>query len=125
MSDEKTEDVTGYRLLIVEDEVLLVMDLEMFFEEQGIEVLEPARNIQSALAALETERPDVVTLDMNLNGESSAPVAAVLKEQNIPFVIISGYTGTDAEAPDFQHAPMVKKPYDPKELLRTITSLLS
>ncbi|SFH46304.1 CheY chemotaxis protein or a CheY-like REC (receiver) domain [Palleronia marisminoris] len=105
--------------------MLLAMDLEMLLEDQGYEVLQPVRNVERALAVLGAERPDVVTLDMNLNGESSAPVATALREQNIPFVVVTGYTAKHGEEPAFRDAPLVKKPYDTVELLRALTHLLT
>lgn len=104
--------------------MLLVMDLEMFFDEQGMTLLEPARTIESAIASIETERPDLATLDMNLDGASSAPVAAALEKHGIPYVVISGYTERDDEASTRRDAPMVRKPFSPNELLRVITGLL-
>ncbi|MBS1304093.1 response regulator [Loktanella sp. SALINAS62] len=112
--------LAGRRMLIVEDEAILAMDLEMIFEDQGCEVLDPAFSVKRALALIETERPDGATLDMNLNGESSAPVAAALRERNIPFILLSGNTDQDEHDSAFRDAPFVKKPVETGELLRTI-----
>ena len=111
-------------MLVVEDEMLLAMDIEALLEEQGCEVLEPACSVKRALAVLEASRPDAASLDMNLNGESSAPVAAALRERNIPFVVVTGYSGKHGEDPMFRDAPLLKKPYDGGELVRAIADLL-
>lgn len=125
MPAETVEKVlSGRRLLIVEDEMLLAMDLELLLEEQGCEVLRPANSIERALGLLETERPDAATLDMNLNGVSSAPVAAALQERNIPFVAVTGYSRHPDEDAAFRDAPIIKKPYDSRELVQTLVRLL-
>ena len=50
MAAETVEKVlSGRRLLIVEDEMLLAMDLELLLEEQGCEVLKPANSVERAL----------------------------------------------------------------------------
>ena len=112
-------------MLVVEDEMLLAMDIEALLEEQGCEVLGPGSNVKRALAVLEADQPDAASLDMNLNGELSAPVAAVLRERKIPFVVVTGYTGKHREDPVFRDAPLLKKPYDSGELVRTLVGLLS
>lgn len=123
-ANENARSLAGLSVLIVEDEMLLAMDLEALLEEQGCEVLESASNVRRALAVLETQRPDLVSLDMNLNGESSAPVAAALRERNIPFVVVTGYSGKHREDPVFRDAPLVKKPYDSTEYIKTLVHLL-
>jgi CheY-like chemotaxis protein len=105
--------------------MLLAMDIEALLEEQGCEVLEPASSVKRALSVLETGNPDAALLDMNLNGETSAPVAAVLRERGIPFVVVTGYTGKHREDPMFRDAPLLKKPYASAELVRALVGLLS
>ena len=92
-------------MLVVEDEMLLAMDIEALLKEQGCEVLEPACSVKRALAVIEAGQPDAASLDMNLNGESSAPIAAALRERNIPFVIVTGYTEKHREDPMFATRP--------------------
>lgn len=117
--------LAGRRFLIVEDEMLLAMDLEMLLKDQGCLVLKPVNSVQRALDAIDAECPDAATLDMNLNGSSSAPVATALQARNIPFVAVTGYTGTFDDDRAFQDVPVVKKPYDTRELLQTLARLLT
>ena len=117
-------DLSGRRILVVEDEVLLAMDLEDALASHGAEVLGPVSSIAQALALLADERPDAVTLDMNLGGASSLPVADDLVERKIPFVVVSGYSDTYAKEPSLKDAPFVKKPYDPALLFRAISTVL-
>lgn len=78
--------------------MLLAMDLEAILAEAGGDVLEPAAG-----------QPDIASLDMNLIGESSAPIAAALREQEIPSVV-TGYSGKHSEDPMFRDVPVIKKP---------------
>ncbi len=114
----------GRRILIVEDEMLLAVDLEQFLESQG-SMVSLANSVEGALALVEAERPDAVTLDMNLNGESSAPVAAALQERDIPFVFVTADGGKDLDYPCFHDAPLVRKPYDATELIHRLVGLLA
>lgn len=108
----------------MEDEILLAMDLEGLLEDAGCVVLEPVGSLAAALKALDTQKPDLVSLDMNLNGQSSAPVAAKLQEQGVPFVVLTAYSSKHQEDAAFEGAPLVKKPYDSAEYIRVLTRLL-
>ena len=54
------------RVLVVEDEALIAMDLQALLEEAGYQVLGPANSSAAALALIDNEEPDVALLDVNL-----------------------------------------------------------
>ncbi|WP_102108280.1 response regulator [Oceaniglobus roseus] len=99
------------RILIVEDELAIAIDLKRIVAELGYEVAGMAGTLSRALQQLEDPGAvDAVLLDANLHGESALPVAERLKELRIPFAITSGY-----EAEELRHSgfprPHVAKPY--------------
>ena len=98
------------RILIVEDEPLIAMMLEDFILSLGHEVCGPCESVSEALAAVEREEFDLAILDVNLKGESVWPVAAVLRERRIPFILASG-GHVDRPPPEFENVPMIDKPY--------------
>ncbi len=116
--------MTKQRNLIVEDELLLAMDLEAILQENGFEVCEPVPSVDRALAFLSEDRPDLVTLDMNLAGKTSTPIADKLVAENIPFVLISGYDPQTTKDAVFEAVPLVRKPFDERHLVDTINSVL-
>ena len=68
--------LAGRRILIVEDEALLALDLAMSFEDAGAEVVGPAGNLQAGLRAVEREGPiDAAVLDVDLHGKDVYPIA--------------------------------------------------
>lgn len=99
---------------------MLAMDLEAILEGEGFEVIDFVRSVDMALTAIESERPDFVTLDMNLAGESSRPIAVQLTEEQIPFVILSGYTSRVVADSLFKDVPLIRKPFETKALLEAI-----
>jgi CheY-like chemotaxis protein len=117
--------LAGREILIVEDEMLLALDLQLFLEEQGCTVLGPVPNAKRALELLSDHRPDAATLDMNLNGQSSAPIAHVLREQNIPYVVISGYSTPPDTSDALRNAPHLAKPISNDMLLEELSALLT
>lgn len=110
------------RILIVEDEPLVAMELEMFIEDNGGTALGPAASQADAIALINSGQPDLVLLDGNLNGERVDTVARTLAEAGIPFAFVSGY-GRDHLPTGYDHCPIMTKPFDPKQLLGVMTSL--
>lgn len=103
-------DLKGRRVLVVEDELLLAMELEGLLSGRGCDVLGPAATVGQALAFLRDQQPEVAVLDVNLKGERVTPVAAVLRERGVPFVLITGYSEPQLSEPELQDAPRLDKP---------------
>jgi CheY-like chemotaxis protein len=103
------------KVLVVEDEALVAMLVEDALVDAGFQVLGPAATVDEALSLLAGERPDAVVLDLNLAGETSTPVADMLAQRGIPYVIATGYGASGLPA-GHQDAMVLAKPYDPAEL---------
>jgi DNA-binding response OmpR family regulator len=114
-------DLSGVRLLIVEDAVLLAMELEDGLAEMGVHVVGTAASLAEAqrMANLSFE---VAILDVNLNGEPVIPVAQALAEQGIPFIFATG--GDTNDAPEGFGAPVVRKPYNVRQIAFALASAL-
>lgn len=113
------------KILVVEDEVLVGMDLVMMLEDWGYRADGPHATVDDALRAVEGFSPNVVILDMNLgDGVTSMPVAEALQERGIPFIFLTGYTRRDATgAPLANSAPILKKPVSENELRSVLSDL--
>lgn len=83
------------RILILEDDPLLALDLEDYFTELGANVVGPVSSVEQALQAVK-QGIDGAVLDLNLRGVYSYPVIEALAEAGTPLVVCSGY----AELPD-------------------------
>ena len=113
----------GRRILIVEDEVLLAMEVEDVLAEAGCTDIVVAGTVQAALERVRRWRPDGAVLDLNLHGEKSFPVADALDEAGVPFVIVSGHSRSIVPG---RHAerPFVEKPSHPQQVVRTLEAAL-
>lgn len=117
MQDPLSED---FRILIVEDSFLVVTSIEGFFNELGWKIIGPASRKDAGLALAQTETFDAALLDVNLDGEMSWDIAAVLQERGIPFVFSTGYDGANI-LPDFLAGSVVLgKPFREDELARKL-----
>lgn len=107
-------DISGLRILVVEDAVLLALELEAALNEAGAEVLGPASSIEEALAMLDMEF-DVALLDADLNGRSAAPLAEDLVARGRPYVLATGQKDNGA-GKDETRVPIVRKPYNIRQI---------
>lgn len=119
-----TDALSGCRILIVEDEILLAIDLQHTLEENGCDVIDIAPSVARAIDAIADQSFDAATLDLNLRGESSRPVADALYAKGIPFIVTSGYTKLIREF-TYQDAPFVRKPVDEAELMGKLRALFA
>ena len=119
-----TNSFANRRVLVVEDELLLAMEAEDALTGAGCHVLGPVPSPEAALAILEADRPDAVTLDLNLNGEMSAELAKHLRARGIPFVVVTGYGESQLRRAGLDGAPVVTKPYEARQLLSTLAAVL-
>jgi two-component system, response regulator PdtaR len=115
----------AHRILIVEDEFLIAMELDSTLRSAGYEVLGPVPNVGEALGLLRAERPDAAVLDVSLAGEWVTPVAVVLRAMFVPFILTSAYGSADLHAePVLRNAVNVGKPSRSELLLKELHDLL-
>ncbi len=100
------------------------MDMELLLADEGCEVLEPVATVEDALSAIAEHEPQVVLLDLNLDGNPTVAIAEELLKRKIPFVIVSGFVKTSVSEPTLQQAPFVQKPWSKAELLRMLAKVL-
>ncbi|AEH90847.1 response regulator receiver protein [Mesorhizobium opportunistum WSM2075] len=99
-------DLTGVRLLIVEDEWLLADDLAKFFGDMGAVILGPVATVERA--ERHTQAAEAAILDIDLKGRRVFPIADELMRRNVPFVFFSGYQ--DIAIPEhLRHASSLSK----------------
>ena len=80
------------RILVVEDEFLIAMNLVDALENAGSFVLGPVASVAKAISKIESEAYiDAAVVDVNLGGLLAFPVADMLVARKIPFIFTSGY----------------------------------
>ena len=113
------------RVLVVEDELLIAMELESLLREDGYVVHGPVATIPRALARLDEILPDAALLDVNLNGRRSTPVAAALAARGIPFVLLTGYGRQQLTEPELRDARILSKPVSHQQLRQALSAMLA
>lgn len=83
--------LSGRRILVVEDEMMVAWLLEDMLADLGYEPIGPAARVDQALAMIKEEAIDAAVLDVNLNGQASYAAADALTLRGVPFVFSTGY----------------------------------
>ena len=79
-------DLTGDRVLIVEDELLIALDVQDTLTNAGALVVGIAATADEGLALIDTNHVTFAVLDVTLRGSTSQDVAERLSRQGIPFI---------------------------------------
>lgn len=119
-----SQPLAGKRILVVEDEPLLAMDIAGQLEDAGAHVVGPAASEAGALGMIEQYRFDAALLDANLDGLPVDTIAAALARAKVPFVFVSGYD-RDSLPDEFGDIELLPKPFDPRQLLDVTERLVS
>ena len=116
--------LAGKRVLIVEDEAMVALDLQFAFEDEGAEVIGPAQKLAAALRlAAEAPAIDAALLDVDIAGESVYPVAEALRARGVPFAFQTGH-GTHGEIGTlFPGAATFTKPALPEALIAHLAEI--
>jgi CheY-like chemotaxis protein len=116
-------DLSGRRVLVVEDESRIAMLIRDTLEDMGCEVVATAARFEDALEKATSLRFDVALLDVNLNGEASYPIAQALAERGRAFVFATGY-GASNVPESLHNAPVLQKPFMRRDLERALRAAL-
>lgn len=108
--------------LVVEDEPVLAMFVAEVLEAAGWRVLGPAASSAEALVLLAGATPDLAVLDVRLRLGNALPVAEALASRGVPFLFATAAEPAELTAA-FQHRPVLRKPFQGRELLAAVAAL--
>ncbi len=106
------------RIFYLEDDYFLATDTGETLEEAGAEV-SLCGNVPQALGMVERCKFDAALLDLNLAGQSSVPVARTLREANVPFVFLTGYS-REILPEDLSASALLAKPSEGSQVVREL-----
>lgn len=115
------------RVIVVEDEALIRMDVVAILEDAGFEVVAQGADGEEAIALAGEHEPDLIVMDIkmpNLDGISAAEKIAELK---IPVVLLTAFSQADlvTRAAEAGAMAYVTKPFKPTDLLPAIQIALA
>lgn len=116
--------LSGRRVLVVEDEVLVAEDILEELRAAGGTVIGPASDLSGALDLLwDEDPPDAAVLDLKLHDEWVYLVADALLAGEVPFLFATGHADGGLP-PRFRHVPVCRKPLRSGEIAALLPQLL-
>ncbi|GAA0725812.1 hypothetical protein GCM10009430_32040 [Aquimarina litoralis] len=112
------------KILIVEDELIIATDLERIIKKKGWEPLQICTNVKDAIHSIDNNEPDLVLIDINLDGlEDGTEVAKhLLKKDTVPYIFITSLTDQVTVDNVKITRPMgfIVKPFKPESVMSLI-----
>ena len=116
--------LSGLRVLVVEDEPFVQLDLAGILKGAGASVAGPAANVAEARRMMIAGGFDMALLDVNLGGENVSPIAEALIARGIPVVFATGYRDLELLSPRLRHLPRLQKPFSSREVVMSLTAVV-
>jgi CheY-like chemotaxis protein len=107
-------------ILIVEDDAIIALDFEETLLSLGVATVRTAASVDQALVLIAARAPDFALLDVGLFDENSFAVAGRLRELNIRFAFVTGYSGDKRFPAAYREVPRLSKPYSREALLAVL-----
>jgi DNA-binding response OmpR family regulator len=114
----------GKRVLVLEDEAFVALDLKQLLSDAGAAVVGPTSTLLEAQAAVRQQPIDAAVLDVNLNGEFSYTFADTLSARGVPLMLLTGYDAWSLPAA-VRKFPRIAKPFDPRDVVAMVRLLCS
>jgi AraC-like DNA-binding protein/CheY-like chemotaxis protein len=117
------------KILIVEDELVIALDIKGLLEEWGYEAIIDVTSVEDAIVCIEKEKPNLVLIDINLNKNQTGDAlgAYLLEKDNTPYIYLTSYCDkatldrVNKTRPD----GYVVKPFKDEDLMATISVVLN
>jgi DNA-binding response OmpR family regulator len=116
---EPSTALAGLCVLVVEDDYFIAIEMCGALRAAGADVVGPARDLETGLAAIRDERIDCAVLDINLHGHLAFQLATELRRRGIPAIFATGYDASMIPA-ELADVIRLEKPVDMQALCRAI-----
>lgn len=113
----------GCKILLIEDEALIALQLKLDLEDDGHVVVGPFAQLSEALSAATDSEFDIALIDINLGADNSAPIAEILDRRRVPFAFTTGYNDLIFLPPLLREYPHLTKPYNPADVKDLVAKL--
>jgi DNA-binding response OmpR family regulator len=124
-STNDQQQLHGVRVLVVEDDTLLAMDLEATLVEAGAVVVDLCPTLDEAMLRADAADFAVAVLDFGLGSETVSPVARRLVDRGVPFVLHTGISRHEPSLAEWRDCSIVEKPASPRALVSAVRAALS
>lgn len=117
----------AYRVMILEDDPFIALDMENVMEDAGYDIAGPVATVPEALKLIRDEpdkRPDCALLDFNVTGGTTEFVARELARIGVPFMFVTG-NADDVRETLPEYDPLIRsKPVQIERVVKDVATLL-
>jgi DNA-binding response OmpR family regulator len=128
MMGQSTNDnnpLSGVRVLVVEDDTLLAMDLKETLVEAGAIVVDVCQTLDEGMARANDDDFAVAVLDFSLGPDTASPLARRLVRRGLPFILYTGKSRREPSLAEWSDRPIVEKPAPSRVLVSALRDVLS
>ncbi len=115
------------KILIVEDEIIVAMEMESLLQSNGFSVVGKAHSSEKAVDTAIAYKPNIILMDINIKGEFDGidTCKKILNHLNAKIIFVSAYNDeeTHIRIDAIQPHYFLPKPYSEKELIDIISSI--
>ena len=108
----------GVRILILEDDPFIALDLQAILEGRGHEIVDVCCSLDEARRHLD-KAFDYALLDIDVVGGKSFGIAAALLDRRVPFAFVSASRPKDVP-PLLGAARFISKPFEERAILHSV-----
>ena len=117
------------KILVVEDESLIALDIKFILEKEGYDVITNIKTVETAIACIEEHNLDMVLIDINLNQNKDGVDLGtyLLAKDTIPYIYITSYSNKVVldRVNDTRPHGYIVKPFRAENLITTISVVLN
>jgi CheY-like chemotaxis protein len=122
-ANDNQETLDGVRVLVAEDDPFLLIDLERMLRSAGATIVGLCRTLEEALERAGEADFAVAVLDFRLGSDTVSPVARLLDDRGVPFVLYTAQPRHEPAMAAWRDA-VVEKPAPPPVLLGAVRAAL-
>ncbi|MGB3456620.1 MAG: hypothetical protein WBG08_03930 [Litorimonas sp.] len=117
----------AYRVMILEDDPFIALDMEDVMEEAGYEIAGPFASVPEALKEIKNDdapAPDCALLDFYVTGGTTEFIAKELEREGIPYMFLTG-NASDVRDAMAEYDPLIRsKPVETARIVKDVETLL-
>lgn len=113
------------KVMLVEDEVLVALDIEDIIGQAGFDVDGPYMTVSETLRAVSDSQPDCAILDVQLRDGEVYPAADILRDAGVPIIFHSGHADSAGLTERYPDAVICGKPCNPVNLQSALERICS
>jgi CheY-like chemotaxis protein/DNA-directed RNA polymerase specialized sigma24 family protein len=118
--------VASVRVLVIEDEAVIALDVADIVRNAGHEVVGIAATEKAAVELAKKHSPHLVLADIQLRGSDSgiSAVREIMRAMTVPVIFVTGYPERLLTGAQLEPAFVISKPFDPDLLRAAIAQAL-